>query len=386
MSLFDRLFPRRKEEIEIQNYFRLLTGYQPVFTSFSGSVFESDLVRSVIDTKARHCSKLAVTLQGSAKPTLQTLLKHAPNSFQTWSQFLYRTSTILDVRNTAFIVPVMDKYGETTGIYTVCPESWDLVQVKDEPWIRFHFESRDNLAIELNRVGILTKYQFRSDLFGESNSALRDTLDLMAIQRQGIKESVKNAATYRLMARVTNFTKPEDLAKERKRFDEENFQNGGGGILLIPNTYTDIKQLQQQSYSVDANQLKVIKESVYGYYGINEDVLTSKAYGDEFSAYYESVIEPFAIQLSEVMTKMLFTNREQSSGSEVFFTSNRLQYMTNEDKLNVSSQMLDRGILTINDVRQIWQLPPVEGGDVRIIRGEYYPADARLINEEVNDD
>ena len=386
MSLFDRLFPRRKEEIEIQNYFRLLTGYQPVFTSFSGSVFESDLVRSVIDTKARHCSKLAVTLQGSAKPTLQTLLKHAPNSFQTWSQFLYRTSTILDVRNTAFIVPVMDKYGETTGVYTVCPESWDLVQVKDEPWIRFHFESRDNLAIELNRVGILTKYQYRSDLFGESNSARRDTLDLMAIQRQGIKESVKNAATYRLMARVTNFTKPEDLAKERKRFDEENFQNGGGGILLIPNTYTDIKQLQQQSYSVDANQLKVIKESVYGYYGINEDVLTSKAYGDAFSAYYESVIEPFAIQLSEVMTKMLFTNREQSSGSEVFFTSNRLQYMTNEDKLNVSSQMLDRGILTINDVRQIWQLPPVEGGDVRIIRGEYYPADARLNNEEVNDD
>lgn len=386
MSLFDRLFPRRRETAEIESYFRLLTGYQPVFSSFSGGVFESDLVRSVIDTKARHCSKLAVTLQGSAKPTLQTLLKHAPNSFQTWSQFLYRTSTILDVRNTAFIVPVMDKYGETTGIYTVCPASWDLVQVKEDPWIRFHFESRDSLAIELNRIGILTKYQYKSDLFGENNSALRETLDLMAIQRQGIEESVKNAATYRLMARVTNFTKPEDLAKERKRFDEENFQNGGGGILLIPNTYTDIKQLQQQSYSVDANQLKVIKESVYGYYGINEDVLTSKAYGDEFSAYYESVIEPFAIQLSEVMTKMLFTNREQSSGSQVFFTSNRLQYMTNEDKLNVSSQMLDRGILTINDVRQIWQLPPVEGGDVRIIRGEYYPADARLNNEEVNDD
>ncbi len=386
MSLFDRLFPRRRETAEIESYFRLLTGYQPVFSSFSGGVFESDLVRSVIDTKARHCSKLAVTLQGSAKPTLQTLLKHAPNSFQTWSQFLYRTSTILDVRNTAFIVPVMDKYGETTGIYTVCPASWDLVQVKEDPWIRFHFESRDSLAIELNRIGIMTKYQYKSDLFGENNSALRETLDLMAIQRQGIEESVKNAATYRLMARVTNFTKPEDLAKERKRFDEENFQNGGGGILLIPNTYTDIKQLQQQSYSVDANQLKVIKESVYGYYGINEDVLTSKAYGDSFSAYYESVIEPFAIQLSEVMTRMLFTNREQSSGSEVFFTSNRLQYMTNEDKLNVSSQMLDRGILTINDVRQIWQLPPVEGGDVRIIRGEYYPADARLNNEEVNDD
>ena len=71
---------------------------------------------------------------------------------------------------------------------------------------------------------------------------------------------------------------------------------------------------------------------------------------------------------------MLFTFREQSQGNRVFATANRLQYMTNADKLNVSSQMLDRGILSINDVREIWQLPPVEGGDVRIVRGEYYNA------------
>lgn len=388
MGLLQRLFGKQPEPIRVDGIYRLLDGYVPHFRTWSGQIYESELVRAAIDAKARHFSKLAVTIQGSAKPHLQSLLKRAPNEFQTWGQFLYRLSTILDVKNTAFVVPVLGEYGETTGIFPICPDEWELVTVKDEPWIRFKFAHAETLAIELKQVGIMTRFQFKNDLFGESNRALDDTMDLISIQRQGIKESAKNAATYRLMARVSNFTKADDLAKERQRFDKENFQNGGGGILLMPNTYTDIKQLQQQSYAVDADQLKTIKESVFDYFGINEEVIQSAAYGDKFAAYYESKIEPDAIQLSDVLTRMLFTAREQAQGSAIFFTANRLQYMTNADKLNVSAQMIDRGLMTLNEVREIWQLPPIEGGDVRIIRGEYYEAGQhiRITEEEPTDD
>ena len=110
----------------------------------------------------------------------------------------------------------------------------------------------------------------------------------------------------------------------------------------------------------------------------NDDVLQNKAYGDKWSAFYEGAVEEFAIQGSEVMTKMLYTLRERTNGNEVMLTSNRLQYMSNADKLNVSSQMLDRGIMSINDVREIWNLPPIDGGDTRIIRGEYYSADEKI--------
>ena len=196
---------------------------------------------------------------------------------------------------------------------------------------------------------------------------------------------MKNAATYRLMARVSNWSKDADLAKERQRFDAENFQSGGGGILLLPNTYTDIKQLQQQTYAVDADQLKVIKESVFSYFGVNEDILQNKAVGDAFNAFYEGATEVFSIQLSDVLTRMIFTAREQASGAGIYFTANRLQYMTNADKLNVSSEMLDRGIMTLNEVREIWQLPPVDGGDVRIMRGEYYEANAKLADQVIDE-
>ena len=121
--------------------------------------------------------------------------------------------------------------------------------------------------------------------------------------------------------------------------------------------------------------MNIIQRNVYNYFGVNEDVLQNKAYGDSWSAFYEGAIEPFAKQFSEVMTKMLFTLKERQQGTSFYATSDKLQYMSNADKLNVSAQMADRGLMTVNEIRGIWNLPPLEGGDVRPVRGEYYHLD-----------
>lgn len=380
MRLFDKIFGYfKKKEPETQGFFRLLNGYTPVFTSWEGSLYEQELCRAAINCKATHVSKLRFTSTGKAQQSLQMRLKHSPNGWQTWGQFLYRVSTILDVRNTAFVVPVLDDMGSTTGIYPICPTSWELVTVQGNPWLRFTFDGAQRSAIELEKVGILTRFQYKNDFFGSSNDALQGTLDLIKIQRQGIEEYSKNSSNYRFMAKVTNFSFAKDLAQERQRFDRENFQTAnGGGLLLFPNTYSDIKQITQQSYLVNSAQLKLIQENVYTYFGVNDDVLQNKAFGDAFTAYYEGAIEPFAVQLSETLSKMLFTERERSFGAGVTFTANRLQFMSNNDKLTVSRDMLDRGIMSLNEVREIWQLDPVEGGDIRIIRGEYYPTGEKL--------
>jgi len=390
MGLFDAIFKNRpKPEGQFTGIFKMLNGYTPRFTSYSGGLYESDLIRAAINARATHISKLKIDVMGSARPALQNKLKHGPNRFQTWSQFMYRLSTLLDVHNTAFIVPVYDDYGQPSGIYTPLPHRCEIVQYgKGEnatPFLRYEFANGEKAAIELEYCGIMTKYQYKSDFMGEDNHALLPTLDLIHMQNQGIQEGVKSAATYRFMAQANNFTKSEDLKKEANRFSETNFakEAKAGGLLLFPNTYTNIKQIDSSPFVVNAAQMKIIQENVYEYFGVNEDVLTNRAYGDAWSAFYEGAIEPFAIQFSEVMTKMLFTLREQTEGNKVIATANRLQYLSNTEKLNVSSQMLDRGIMSINDVREIWNLPPVEGGDERIIRGEYYNADTK-ITEDTN--
>lgn len=387
MGLFDSIFAKREQEKMLKSYWQTMTAYQPTFTSWSGQLYESELVRSAVDARARHISKLKVEVMGSAKPKLKTKLKQNPNSFQTWSQFLYRLSTILDMHNTAFIVPVYDKNLELTGYYPVLPTSCEILSDSNgNPWLKYRFANGQTASIEFDRCGVMTKFQYKDDVFGSSNVALTSTMELIDMQNQGITEAIKTSATYRFMAQANNFAKPDDLAKERQRFSSENFsrESKAGGLLLFPNTYTNIRQIEPKPYVVDSTQRSLIQQNIYNYFGINEDILQSKTFGDNWNAFYESVIEQFAIQLSEVLTKMTFTEKEQSFGAGVIATSNRLQYMSSKDKLQVSAQMADRGIMSINEIREMWNLAPVAGGDVRTIRGEYYQIDenGNEVNEE----
>ena len=380
MGVFDWLFQRRPKPVgKYEGEFKMLDGYRPHFSSWNKDIYENELIRAAIHARATHISKLKVETIGAARPMLQRKLSHGPNELQTWGQFLYRLSTMLDMHNTAFIVPVYDQYGEPSGVYAPLPERCSVVQYGGKPYLKYRFSDGKEAAIEMDYCGVLTKFQYRSDFFGETNSALKPTTELIHIQNQGIEEGVKSAATYRVYATLANFSKDEDIKKEAARFSKTNFSNdaGGGGLLLFPNTYKDIQQVNSKPFTVDADQMKIIRESVFEYFGVNEEVLENKAYGDSWAAFYEGAIEPFAIQFSDVMTKMLFTLREQTEGNRVMATANRLQYLSNSEKLNVSSQMLDRGIMSINDVREIWNMPPVENGDVRIIRGEYYNADQK---------
>lgn len=374
MGLFEKIFKRPAPKGVPQGAYQTLTAYTPVFTSWGGQIYESELVRSAINARATHISKLSVNVQGAAKPRLQTKLRTGPNEWQTWGQFLYRLSTILDVQNTAFIVPVLDDRGEPYGIYPVLPTMCEIRDYQGEPWLRYQFLAGQYAAVEMQYCGIMTKFQYSDDFFGNDNYALTPTMELINIQNQGISEGVKSAATFRFMARVNNFSKSEDLAKERQRFTRENLQGSDGGMLLFPSTYSDIQQIKSSPFVVDAEQMDSIRKNVFDYFGVNEDVLQNKSYGDAWSAFYEGAIEPFAIQFSDVVTKMLFSERERASGSFLMATANRLQYMSNTEKLNVSAQMADRGIMNRDEIREIWNLPPLPNGEGQAytIRGEYY--------------
>lgn len=390
MGLLEKIFrPDKAKESgraihDARGLFQTLTAYKPVYTTWGGSIYESEIVRAAIDARARHISKLKIEINGTANPSLQAKLRQGMNQYQTNSQFLYRVSTILDINNTAFIVPIFDERMIITGYYPVLPHKCEIIEYKDEPWLRYQFANGQIAAVEFRKCAVLTKHQYERDFFGDDNRPLDDTMKLIHIQNQGIEEAVKNTSTFRFMAQLANFAKPEDLAAERKRFTANNLASeaDAGGFLLFPNTYKDIKQIDVRPYTVDAKQMEQINRNVFNYFGVNEDILQNKAYGDAWSAFYEGAVEPFAIQFSEAMSKAIFSERERAQGSYVMATANRLQYMSNADKLAVSSELLDRGIFSINDVRDIWNLPHVEGGDQRIIRGEYYNADEKLQNQE----
>lgn len=395
MSLLDKIFrpdeAKKSEEAlkEAKSFFQTLTAYAPVFTNWGGAIYESEIVRAAIDARARHISKLKVETMGTANPSLQSKLAQGPNQFQTWSQFLYRVSTILDINNTAFIVPVFDERMIITGVFPVLPSQCSLVEYAGEVWLRYQFSSGQYAAVEFRKCAVLTKYQYESDFFGDKNTPLKETMQLIHIQNQGIQEGVKNAATFRFMASLNNFSSAEDIAKERKRFTETNLstQSDSGGFLLFPNTYKDIKQIDVKPYAIDADQMKQIRENVFNYFGVNENVLQNSAGSSELEAFFDGAIEPFAIQFSEALTKMLFSERERAQGSYLIANANRLQYMSTSEKVSMARELGDRGAILIDEIRELFNYAPLPNGagQVAPIRGEYKATD-ELGGTEGNED
>lgn len=381
MSLIDTILgrnPEKKKVLEAGHTFKMVTAYKPVFHDWRGEIYESELVRAAIDARARNISKLKVEFVGTSKPDLVRKLTKRPNPWNTWSQFLYRVSTILDCTNNCIIVPIYDDGMNKIGVYPLIPTKCSVVDYKGELWIKYTFrEGRESGAVRMSECALLTKFQFRSDFFGSSQAPLDETMQLMKIQTQGLEEAVKNGAIYRFMAKLTNFTKGEDLDREQEAFTERNFSReakGSGGILLFPNTYSDIKQIDSKPYTVDEKQMQLIRQNVYSYFGVNEDVLMNKAVGDSWAAFYEGAIEPFAIQFSETLTFALFSQRETSEGSMVMATANRLQYASTQEKKEISEMAADRGLMSIDEIREIWNLAPLPDGQGQryVARGEYY--------------
>lgn len=372
MGLFDKLF--RPKKYQADRFFSTLTSYQPVFHRWRGELYESELVRAAIDATARHVRKLQIKIHGAAAPKLQTIMKKRPNDFMTWSQFLYRSSTILDMQNTLFIIPIIDVDNDVTGIWPALPNKCKILETKTgRQYLEYEFINGERAAVELERCGIMTRFQYKDDFFGENNEAMRPVLDLIGIERQGIEQSVKSAGTFRFLARSSNWKDPEDLAQEQKNFTVRNMKADASGFLLFPNTYDNIQQIQSAAYKVNADEMAMIQKSVDLYFGTNEDIITSKASGAALDAFFDGRIEPFAIQLQEVLTQMLFTDLEQGHGAKVVVSANRLQYMSTNDKINFVANMSDRGFITINEGRELlnYQPLPSEIGDRIPIRGEF---------------
>ena len=372
MGLFDAIFGRKKAEPQ-ETAFQTLTAFQPAFRTWGGQIYESELVRAAIDAKARHAAKLQYSMQGNARPKLYTATKSAPNPWMTWSQFNERANNIYEVECNLFVVPLLDPLGEVAGYFPVLPSGCEVVDVKGEPWLKFTFIRNQKKSVPLWRVGMVVKHQLKDDFFGTPNTALNSTMELVNMVNQGITEGVRNAATFRFMAQITGKTHDDDIRKERERFDKNNFQGGSGGLLLYGGQYANMTQIRQEGYKVDHEQLEMIKQNVLDYFGVSEAVLQNRANGDELDAFFNGAVEPFAIKLSEALTRMVFTQKERNNGNRILFTANRLQYMSVGSKISMAQQLGDRGVLTIDEIRELFNYAPLpdDAGKFTPIRGEY---------------
>lgn len=376
MGLFDTIFKKERQQIAVQEYFKTLSAYTPVFTTFEGGVYEAALTRACIHAFAVQASKLKPKVSGSGGDAFERMLTYAPNPYQDTTKFLYRIATILSVRNNAIVSPLYDDYGDKiAGYFPLLPHGCKVVDVGGVPYLRYQFAGGQWAAEELSNVGVLNQYQYSDDIFGADNSPMRPYMQAIDTQNQGIIEGIKNSASIRFMGTLAGALKEKTINEERTRFNKNNLDiSNTNGLLLVDEKYRTIEQITSNPYTMNAAQMKDIKQSVYEYFGCSEEILQNNYNSSSvWNAYYEGKIEPFAIQLSLVMTNMTYTPREIAAGRSIMWTTERLQYATNEEKLNIVSSLFDRGMITRNDGLEVFNMPPLpnDEGKKYYIRKDY---------------
>lgn len=394
MGLFEKIRQKEKMEQKVSDYFRLMNGYVPIFSSFEGGLYEMELTRAAIHSFATHCSKLKPEIKGSDNQKLERTLQFKPNRIMDAKKYLYRLATVYMTDNTAFVAPLYDNFFEIIGFYPLLTSKCRIVDYDKKRYLRYDFGNGQHGSVELENVGIMNQFQYRDELFGESNACMRPTMDLMNVQNQGIIEGIKNGASIRFLAKLASSFKDKTITEERKRFIEDNLTvANNGGVMMYDAKYEDVKVIDSKPFIVNPMQMSQIKENVFTYFGTNEKILQNNFTSDEWNAYYEGKIEPFAIEASLVHTNMVFSEREVARGNQIMFTANRLQYLTNSEKLNTVTQLFDRGFMTHNQGLEIFNMSPVENGDKRYIRKEYIETNnldgtdtKNLVNEEEKTD
>ena len=390
MGIFDRSkrnVEERKGIKRLDNTFKLINGYTTVFTTYNGGLYEMGLTRSCIDKIATQCSKLHPVINGNRTyKDLNVLLQNKPNRLMTTQQFLYRLITILMVENNAYIVPIFENSMsmKIVGFYPARAEGSRIVKYENKDYLIYKVNETE-YAIEYEYVGVLRRHYYKKEYLGESNAAIHSTMDLINTQEQGIKSGIRSGAAIRFLARLGVVQNSKSINEEQQRLKNEQLSmENNGGILIFDNKYVDIQKVDSKPFIVDKDQMDLIKQNVFDYFHMSEQILQNTASEDQWNLFYEDVVEPIAIQISQVLTNIIVKAEDIVKGVNVVLESTKLQFISNKTKLEVSQQLFDRGILSTNQVMDIWNLPHVpDEEDKRYIRKEY--TEVNNLDKEVNE-
>lgn len=372
MSIFTRLFNRTKK-----TYTRaeLLSDVVAPFTAWSGDAYANDIYRSAIDSIARNVGKLkgshVVKYNGVKKQNtdfkLDRLLQIQPNPYMSAYDMLYKLTTHYYLYNNAFAYINKDDSGKVVSIYPInCTQADFMADSTDTLYVQFRFRNGKTVILPYANV-IHLKRNFNSDeLLGDNNSALLPALEVAHTQNEGIVNGIKTSATIRGILKFTQIMAPEKLKEAKDLFISDYLDLSNNGGVVATDQKMEYEPINLTPVNINNEQLKATAEKIYNYLGISEKIVNSTYSEDEYGAFYESVIEPLAVQLSLEFTRKLFNEREQAYGNSVIFDSGRLIYSSNKTKLELISGLAPFGALTINQALEILNLPPVADGDRRL--------------------
>lgn len=341
--------------------------YQSIFNAFGSDIYASELVRSCIRPLAEFSSKAEARCSDES---IEKLLNTRPNLYMNGKDFLYKIRTKLEVQNTAFILIMRDDKGKAIGFYPVPWSSYEALEYQNGLFIKFRFNNAtEEYVFPWEDLAVLRKDYKDSDIAGENNSPILNTLELVNTTNQGIANAVKSTANLRGILKSTKaMLSPEDVKKSKEAFVSDYLSlSNEGGIASLDATQ-EFHPINMTPVVADYNQTKEFREDVYRYYGVNDNIVMSNMNSEQLEVFYEARIEPFLVALAKELTSKVFTARQLGFNNVITYEANKLQFASLEKKIQMFKEVVLYGGMTINEWREGCNMPPIDGGDERIMR------------------
>ncbi|WP_017548653.1 phage portal protein [Salinicoccus carnicancri] len=372
MGIFDKIFKTDKKLIDnhvAQTQFKLMNDFIPIFNEIVDP-YESATARKAIHTIATHAAKLNgrhIRQTSDDKiehnDNLTYLLGVRPNTFMSAFDMQYKVVTTLLLRNNAFIYIDRNKEGKIIGFHPVNNKNFEMMEYQGELYIKFEFPNGNKFTAHYDDFIHLRRYFNDHDLLGSSNKPIQNKIQVIQTSDDSVVNAVKQSSFLRGILKYNTMLKEEDVKKHRDTFIREYMDIEDQSGVAALDAKADYKELSNEPKMTNEAQMKFFEEDMLSYFNLNTSIVNSDYTEDQWNAFYESVLEPIALQMSQEFTNKVFTRNEQNYGNEILFDSNRIQYASVRTKIALVQYISPLGALRLNEVREMFNLPPIEGGD-----------------------
>lgn len=358
MNPLQRLFRRQSEpqsiSLEVQNS----------FTAFSGTAYSSAAFRSAVDAIARHAAKLQAH---SGNSGIEPLLQTSPNPYMSGYDLLYKTATAYYTNNNAFIL--IERSGnQVTAFYPLTPASVEFAQAQGGMlYVKMIFSDGRQVHLSYADVIHLRRHFSTNELLGNDNAPLYPLLDTAHTLTEATGAAVKNATNLRGVLRFTSLVNPVQVKAEKEQFVRDYMSLSNTGGIAATDQRFEFVPTNTNGYNVPTEQAAEINRQICAYLSISPKIVSGEYSEDDFAAFYESIIEPFALQLSLECSR--------KCGADVRFTAERLDFASARTRISLLRNMMPLGVLTVNEARRLLSLPDVPDGDKRLQSLNYVHSD-----------
>ena len=365
-SLFNMIFGNKKQKIYEQTL-QLLSGFNATYTDISDNIKDNIIAKECINAIATHCAKMMPKhykrngqLKTEINRDINYIISCKPNPFMTVYQFLYKTVSLWLSQNNEYIYIDIDNRGYLRGLYPLNPLFCTLIEYENDVWLKFQFINGNIYYVKYSRIIHLRDYYIDHDFYGDTNETLMGAIETQTVADDGIKNAIKISTSLRGVIKAANaMLKDKDVQEMRNNFINDLLKSTSGIAGL--DARMDFKEINMDPVLLNKEQLEMVNGNIYGYFMISPKIIKSEYTSDEWNAFYESVIEPRAIQMGQAFTNAIFGDKAIKEGNCVEFSVNRIKYAKTDTKISLIKEAGSLGLLTVDEGREILDLPAIGG-------------------------